>query len=72
MKANKYAQWQQLEMLNFKTNEILNVICVVYRVVKALTKCAVRARPDASSVPGSCCYSDPFEAGVKVYLILSF
>ena len=38
MKTNKYAQWQQLEMLNFKTNEILNVICVVYRVVKALTK----------------------------------
>jgi hypothetical protein len=38
MTNNKYAQWQQLEMWNFKTNKIWNVICVVYRVVKALTK----------------------------------
>jgi len=38
MKTNKYAQWQQLEMLNFEINKILNVICLVYRVIKALTE----------------------------------
>jgi len=38
MKTNTHAQWQQLEMLNFKTNKILNAIRVVYRVVKALTE----------------------------------
>jgi hypothetical protein len=75
-----YCQINQTYICNYHEHTcILTVFSLILRgnaspclMQLVLVNCAVRARRDASSVPGPYYYSDPFEAGVKVYLILSF